>query len=194
MQFELVSDAPAEYLRLIADLASPAATATMRGGGKLLLETTDVAPEARHGRSVSQAMFQSAAMEYGNGRRADFDPVLGLTTDARGHLSGGLGPPEQTKVLKALFGVYYRTETFMTEAQGRQALAALRGFDTAAHSNRPVIIELDQGQNNHAVTLERVADGRVVYRDPYGTLRSMPEALFPQFVVAIHLPPEVSLD
>jgi hypothetical protein len=119
----------------------------------------------------------------------EFDPVAGKSTNqATGAEQRGLKPLQQTTMLRNLFGVRYSTETFYDPKQGAKALETLRGFDAKGSQNRPIILDIDQGAINHAVTLEKVVDGRVQFRDPYGVLRSMPEELFPKYVVAMHVP------
>ncbi len=192
MQFELAVESPSEYARLMAGLTGPEGTAKMKGGGDLALGAEDADPKAIDGRSISQALFQSAAMEYANGKDTYFDPIAGTSTNrVNGDTYGGLKPAQQTQILRGLFGTTYRTDTFYTEADGAKALAELKGFDSAANVNRPIILDIDQGPINHAVTLESVANGKVTFRDPYGALRSIPEALFPKYVVAMHRPSDM---
>jgi len=192
MQYELVADEPAEYMRLLAGMTGPAGKTVMRGGGDLRLDANAAEIEARDGRSISQAIFQSSTMEYANGRDSQFDPVLGVSTNRRtGAVYRGLKPNQQTTILRQLFGVRYTNDALYTEAEGARALESLRGFDAVGAQNRPILLEIDQGATNHAVTLERVAQGRVFFRDPYGVLRSMPEELFPKYVVAIHRPTDL---
>jgi hypothetical protein len=192
IQYELVADEPAEYLRLLADLTGPSGKAKMRGGGVLALDPGDAG--ALDGRSVSQAIFQTAAMEYGNGRDMEFDPYAGRSINEKtGATQRGLKPSQQTQVLRQLFGVNYQSKHFYTEAEGARALEKLRTYDARGHQNRPIVLHLDQGDVNHAVTLERVKDERVFFRDPYGVLRSMPEAYFAKFVVAINAPRELNV-
>ena len=192
MQFELVSDEPAEYARILADLTGPDGRSKMRGGSYLELEAGDAG--ARDGRPVSDAIFQTAAMEFGNGRDAQFDPYAGKSVNGTtGAQQRGLKPDQQTQVLRQLFGVNYESKNFLTEAQGAQALENLRNYDTKGAQNRPIILQIDQGDINHAVTFERVKDERVYFRDPYGVLRSMPEQQFPKFVVAINAPRDLNI-
>ncbi len=192
MQFELVADEPAEYARLLADLAGPDGRAQMRGGSYLEVEAGDAG--ARDGRSASDAIFQTAAMEFGNGRDAQFDPYAGKSVNATtGAEQRGLKPAQQTQVLRQLFGVNYESKNFLTEAEGAKALEKLRSYDTRGAQNRPVILQIDQGDFNHAVTFERVQDQRVYFRDPYGVLRSMPEAMFPKAVMAVNAPRDLKI-
>ena len=194
MQFELATDEPAEYTRLLAELTGPEGRARMRGGSYLELNAGDAGAGARDGRSVSDALFQTAAMEFGNGRDAEFDPYAGKSVNATtGAEQRGLRPAQQTQVLRQLFGVNYESKNFLNEAEGARALEVLRNYDTRGAQNRPVILQIDQGDFNHAVTFERVKDARVYFRDPYGVLRSMAEAQFPKFVMAINAPRDLNI-
>lgn len=194
MQFELVADEPAEYLRLMTDLCGPQGASKMRGGSELQAQRGDAAAGVRDGRSVSQALFQTAAMEFGNGRNLAFDAAGKGSLNAKGEMvQRGLKPEQQTQVLRQLFGVNYRSELFQTAAEGAKALEKLRTYDSREAQNRPVILQIDQGSFNHAVTFERVADQRVYFRDPYGALRSMPENQFKDFVVGINAPKDLNI-
>ncbi|MFZ5443638.1 MAG: hypothetical protein ACOZQL_26765 [Myxococcota bacterium] len=194
MQFELVADDPAEYTRLMTELTGPNGRARMRGGSELVVQDGDVSTTSRDGRPASQALFQTVCMEFGNGRNLEFDPLAKGSLDAAGKLvQRGLKPEQQTQVLRQLFGVNYRSELFQTEAEGAKVLEKLRGYDARGNQNRPVILQLDQGNFNHAVTFERVADNRVYFRDPYGELRSMPEEQFKTFVVGMNAPKDLGI-
>ena len=89
--------------------------------------------------------------------------------------------------------VFWPEFTRLSEAEGAKALENLRGYDTRGAQNRPIILQLDQGDFNHAVTFERIQDARVFFRDPYGVLRSMPEQQFPRFVMAINAPRDLNI-
>jgi len=194
MQFELVADEPGEYTRLMADLCGPDGKAKMRGGGELAVESGDAVSAARDWRSASQTIFQTAAMEYANGKYLDFDPVAGKSTDTRtGEQYSGIKPSQLANVLSKLFGVKYSTDNLKDEKEGAKVLETLRGYDARGAQNRPIVLHIDQGDYNHAVTLERVAAGQVQYRDPYGLLRSMPEALFPKYVMAVQRPVDTTI-
>lgn len=192
MQFELVAEEPAEYVRLMSDLTGPQGRAKMRGNSDLALAEGDGG--TRDGRSISQTIFQTAAMEFGNGKTLDFVPSAHGSFDSTGAMvQQGLRPEQQTQVLRQLFGVNYRSERFQTEAEGAKVLEKLRGYDASSAQNRPIILQIDQGDFNHAVTFERVADKRVYFRDPYGELRSMPEDQFKTFVVGMNAPKDANI-
>jgi hypothetical protein len=176
----------------MTDLTGPQGRARMRGGSELMMHPGDA--NTRDGRSVSQTLFQTAAMEFGNGKNLDFKPSEHGSFDAAGaRVQQGLRPEQQTQVLRQLFGVNYRSERFQTEAEGARVLEKLRTFDTRGLQNRPIILQIDQGDFNHAVTFERVADKRVYFRDPYGELRSMPEEQFKTFVVGMNAPKDAKI-
>ncbi|PZR08239.1 MAG: hypothetical protein DI536_25370 [Archangium gephyra] len=192
MQFELVADEPSEYARLMADLTGPAGKAKMRGGGELVLDAGEAG--ARDLRSASQTIFQNAAMEYGNGRDAEFDPYAQKSVNQKtGAEQRGLKPAQQTQVLRQLFGVNYESKQFLTEADGAKALEKIRNYSARGAQNRPVVLQIDQGDFNHAVTLDSVKNERVYFRDPYGVLRSMPENQFAKHVVAMNAPRDLNV-
>lgn len=192
MQFELVADEPGEYTRLMADLTGPAGRTEMRNGGDLVLEAGETG--ARDGRSVSHTVFQNAAMEYGNGRDSQFDPYAQKSVNQKtGAEQRGLKPAQQTQVLRQLFGINYESKNFATEAEGAKALEKIRNYSARGAQNRPIVLQIDQGDFNHAVTLDSVKDGRVNFRDPYGVLRSMPEENFAKYVVAMNAPRDLNV-
>ena len=186
MAFELVRDEASEYVRLMAGLTSAKGKAEMRGGGDLKLDARSITQLNQ--RQGTQAIFQTAAMEYGNG--ADkFDMAAGVSHDDKGVKESypGLLPYQQTVMLRQLFGVRYETKSLATESSRAKALADLSTYVTAG-TNRPVLLEIDQGNFNHAVTYEMQKNDRVYFRDPYGQIRSMPEEAFIKHVVAVHKP------
>ncbi len=189
MQFELVRDEAAEYVRLMAGLTGPKGKIEMRGGGDLKLDPETLATLDK--RPTAQAIFQNAAMEYGNG--ADkYDAKKGVSHDDKGVKDSypGLLPYQQTVMLRQLFGVRYETKTLATESSRAKALVDLRDYSTVG-KNRPVLLEIDQGNFNHAVTYEMQKNDRVFFRDPYGQIRSMPSEAFIKHVVAVHKPQEM---
>lgn len=194
MQFELVADEPAEYARLMAGLTGPKGTVKMKAGGDLRLGPGDADERARDGRSVSQTVFQSAAMEYANGRFSNYDPVLGVSINEKtGEERLGLKAENQQALLEKLFGVNYSINRLYSESESTSAFAKLVGWDARGNRNRPIVVDIDQGKYNHAVTLESVSKEKVVFRDPYGVLRSMSADAFPKVAVAIHMPMDVKL-
>jgi hypothetical protein len=191
MQFEMARDNPAEYARMVAGLAGPTGSATMAGGGTLTFDPGSSAKNALDGRDVSQAIFQSAAMDYANGGTAKYDPVTGENVSASGAKDQGLSPSQQTTMLDQLFGVKYVTDELPDTASRAAELNDLKNY-VAVGRNRPVLMEIDQGSFNHAVTFEMMKDNKIYFRDPYGTLRSMSQDAFLQHIVAVHKPEDMA--
>ncbi len=206
LQYELVSEAPAEYARLLAGLATKGSV-TMKGGDKLSLPTHlerffyNSARADRVGRTHSESLFQATAMEYANGAET-YRPIANDSVNAKGVTRPGLRAHEQQKLASQLFGVTYESKQFPTEADAQAALTKLRGFDSKRHVNRAVILSLDAGpakpgpngearRVRHAVSLEKIEGGRVFFRDPHGSLRSFPEENFARSVLGMIVPPGV---
>jgi hypothetical protein len=187
MQWELVNDSPAEYARLMAGLSGPQGKATMMGGGTLKTGAGFASLDSAYDRTVSSQLFQSAAMDDGDGNDL-YDPVKDKSTKADGTTYQGLNPQQQTHILGQLFGIKYSVNNLYSPAEGQKILDSLQGFDASKQVNRPVLLEIDQGKLNHTVTLEKVTQDKVYFRDPYGLMRSMPASAFPTAVVGIHQP------
>ncbi len=191
VQFELVADEPAEYARIMADLVTNGQS-KLRNGGVFTLEAGETA--ARDGRSVSQTIFQNAAMELGNGADDDYDPFKRQSVNNKdGSTHQGLFPAEQTQLLRQVFGVNYESSKLRNAKDGGKFLEKIRDYDARGAENRPIILHIDQGPYNHAVTLDSVRDGKVFYRDPYGVLRSMPEEVFPHVVHWVNAPRDLNV-
>lgn len=186
VQFELVVDQPAEYVRLLADLSSPSGQATMRGEGQLVLERGDA--NALPSCSASQSLFQTALIAFANGRTAEFAPYPETSLNFHASTPRALGPAAQKTVLHQLFGVRYEMAP-LAAASFAQAIEQFRN----GNQNRPVSVELKHEGQTHQVMLERVEEHRIFFRDASNTLRSGAVADFAQFAVAIDAPQELKL-
>ena len=192
MQYELAHDEPAEYARLMAGLVCDG-KATMRGGGELATDASwdqFASSAAQDRRSTSEAIFQTAAMEYANGK----DTYLAYAQEsvgANGQSYRGLHGDQISTMIGQLFGVKYDTKQIGTDAE---ANTELKGILAHERPNRPVLfdITIDGQQSNHSVSLDTVRDGRVFYRDPTsGERESMTVADFRHHLAAVHYaPPE----
>ncbi len=189
MQYELVRDNPSEYARLVAGLSSTSGQAQMAGGGMLQFNPGSASHGAIDGRDTSQAIFQSAGMDYANGG-ARYDPITGENVNSSGPNNQGLSPEQQTSMLTQLFNITYQTDELPDLASRKAELADLQNY-VAVGRNRPVLMEIDQGSFNHSVTFEMLKDNKIFFRDPYGTLRSMTTDAFLAHIVAVHKPVEM---
>ncbi|MBK7858283.1 MAG: hypothetical protein IPJ65_06610 [Archangiaceae bacterium] len=168
LHWELLTDDRAEYARLLAGLTGPDSKATMAGGGVLRANPEAGLDEARYGRSISSALFQASTIEFA----------------AAGDEFYSLSPAQQALLAGELFGVKYSAE----RVSGGRLPDSLRGFDARQTINRPVLVELAHDEARHTVTLERVGEGRVFFRDGYGELRSLPDASFARAAVELKRP------
>ncbi|MEW6432739.1 MAG: hypothetical protein AB1730_14640 [Myxococcota bacterium] len=194
MQYELASQQPGEYARLIAGLAVDGKV-TMRGGGELAISASAsmFASSWRHDRrSTTEAVFQSAAMEFANG--SDTYSVFSQESRGGNRTYRGLFPDQIRTMVGELFGVRYETREIGSDAE---ATAELNEILARERPNRPVLFDIDMGEFNHCVSLEGVRGDRVYYRDPTtGRTESMSKAEFRERLVAVHYapPPEIADD
>jgi len=190
MQYELAAQQPAEYARLMAGLVADGSV-TMRGGGKLEVNAQAAVEASRANndrRSSSEAIFQSAAMEYANG--ADTYNLAAQESRGGDRHYRGLYPDQIRTMVGELFGVEYETREIANDAQATNELNLIMGREKP---NRPVLFDIDMGDFNHCVALDKIEGNYVYFRDPYtGKEASMTKAEFRERLVAVHyaLPPE----
>jgi hypothetical protein len=190
MQYELASQQPAEYAKLMADLVVDG-KATMRGGGELRANAAtaiDAAQQNDDLRSRSEAIFQTAAMEFANGD-ADYRPYAQESLDGNREYRG-LFPKQIRTMVGELFGAPYESLEIRTDQEAGAELGRILEREAP---NRPVLFDIDMGKSNHLVSLSDVREGRVYFRDPStGDERSMSAEKFRQKLVAVHFatPPE----
>ncbi|MBI3183332.1 MAG: hypothetical protein HYZ28_14440 [Myxococcales bacterium] len=188
MQYELARDNPSELARLMVGLTGPDGKVKMRNGERLWVQPGFL-ENPNDSRSLADSIFQSAAMEYANGK---------LNYDARRDISSPKGKPgkvaqrgldgaQQIRMLEALFGTKYEAVGKGNLAHQKKLIEFLRSRPSF-ESERPIILNLDMGKTNHAVTFMRVENGRVFYRDPYGEVESMSVRELRRRLTAVHAP------
>lgn len=188
MQYELASQQPAEYARLIAGLGTDGHV-TMRGGGTLTVSASAAMVSSalnRDRRSTTEAVFQSAAMDFANGADA-YSLTAQESRGADGRVYRGLFPDQIRTMVGELFGAKYETLEIGTDAE---ATTELNEIMSQERPNRPVLFDIDMGDFNHCVALEKIVGNRVYYRDPYtGDMQSMSKDDFRKRLVAVHYAP-----
>jgi len=157
MQYMLNKQNPAEYLRIMQGLTSAGGQVVLRGGETLLRDPGSVAGDNATNRSASERLFQAAMMELSNGAD-NYDNVTDLSTSADLSAYGGLDVGQQQAGLKALFGQNFKSET--NKAAIEQLLIA--------HSGQLTYARLHWGDGGHAVVVEKLKNGRVYFRNPWG--------------------------
>lgn len=184
MQYELAKERPAEYARLMSGLAVDGRV-QMAGGGVLRVPVgaaLSASEENRDARTASEALFQSAVMEYANGTD-DYDLSMQRSSGARGRYRG-LFPDQVRDMTAQLFGARYETREILNDDEARDELARIASRE---RPNRPVLFDISMGSFNHNVSLESVDEKRVLYRDPTtGDIASLPRDAFISRLTSVH--------
>ena len=184
MQYELAKERPAEYVRLLAGLVLDDGVA-MAGGGVLKVDVDAAITQSNltnDQRSDSEAVFQTAAMEFANG--ADTFSIERQRSEGADKVYRGLYPEQIRTMVGELFGEAYLTREITTDAEAEDELSKLASREGP---NRPVLFDLNMGSFNHLVSLESVTSTLVKYRDPAtGEIHSMTRSTFIRSLVAVH--------
>jgi hypothetical protein len=191
IQTHLLLHTPSEYARTIAGLSSPARSATLADGSQLNAAQNDLVPNATvtvldrdnkmqtipDRRSVTERMFQGAIQQYGDrstGGPANFN----CNTDQTGLWDN--------QVANVLHGLYNRPYTALPP--GQQGVGGAVGSNQAQRNGLfnqvndqlnmgmgPVPVEVNWGKAGdansgyHELMVTGVGDGRVYFRNPWGS-------------------------
>ena len=194
MQYELAKQKPAEYVRLMTGLTVNGSV-TLAGGGVMQTQVGDAVLQsllAKDHRSPTEAIFQSAAMEYANGADTyNLATRASTGVDAQGDAKSyqGLYGDQIRTMVGDLFGIEYKTTKISTNDEAAAALATLNRSNVP---NRPVLVDLviDE-KSNHCVAFEGYANGMVTFRDPQtGQKFSITEHEFLETAAAVHVAPK----
>ncbi|WP_257459955.1 hypothetical protein [Archangium lipolyticum] len=172
MQYMLNQSNPAEYVRIMQGLTSPSGQAQLRGGATISRDPGSVPRDTATARSDTERLFQASMMEYANGeheydnatdRNTGNDKILGLIDNKKDY--GGLYADQEERALEALFGrdfnQYKGSFNFQDDKQDI--------VDTlTARNNQRTLMDLSWGNGGHAVVFEKVENGRVYFRNPWG--------------------------
>ena len=172
MQYMLTSANPAEYVRILRGLTSPAGGVQLRGGAQINRDAGSVAPDSATDRSATERIFQSAMMEYANGshdynnttdRNTGNDKILGIFNNYKNY--SGLYSDQEERAIEALFGrdffPFKGLNPFRNDGQEiREQLQA--------RNHQQTLVDLKWGNGGHAVVVEKIENGRVYFRNPWG--------------------------
>ena len=192
-QLMLAQDRPAELVRLLAGLASPAGQVTLADGQTLLREP-GTERDDKSGRSGSSRLLQAAFMEFANGESVDYHNGYGRN-GRDGHSNGrhGLTVRESDRLAEGLSGGTAE-HVSAQELDARPALAE-RVLDVV-RGGQPVAVGLAWGKpdaqgkrSGHKVVVTAVIDGRVYFTHGHGKVESMTIAEFEQRVKDANFPP-----
>ncbi|HEY7162295.1 MAG TPA: hypothetical protein VH815_13600, partial [Acidobacteriota bacterium] len=165
MTHTLAEKNPAEYARIVTDLATTGQSKI--ANGDTITPPADGFAQDNSNRSVSERLFQSALMNYGrpgagyqNWNKAGFPQPGGGTVDNGFPPNGSnLGALENKRVMEGLFGK--KMERYTDKLPDRIKTEIGKG-------NGPVFTGLRWGNGNHVVEITKIEGGRVYFRNPWG--------------------------
>jgi len=159
MQYMLSLQEPSEYARLVRSLLTPEGTVSTRSGADLVRVADSIAPDSAVDRSATERLFQAAMMELANGDATYSNVTDENVTSFFGLKLGvlGLNGDQQERGLAALFG-----------AEHPRIFASDAADALASGTTLPMFADLSFGGGAHAVVVEKIEDGRVFIRNPWG--------------------------
>jgi hypothetical protein len=192
---------PAEYMRLVQELAGPAGTSTTVNGTKLARKA-DWADDSDYGRTPSQRMLEPALMEVGN-----FFLKYDNTQDAHVlenqsvwqrvkdgfhdlvknfKLAGGLEGFGTNKVLEAITGDNYTT---IYSVMRLNRPFAWHRIEARLAEGKAVPCGMQWEGGGHEVLLEKIENGYCYFNNPWGEQDRMSVAEFRRNLTNANLPP-----
>ena len=183
VQIMLVSENPAEYVRLVSGLASPEGKASL-ANGEVIARKPGTEMEDGALRTVSTRLLVPAFMEYGNGM-ATYDNEKDKSS-LMGFDYPGLTYGDFERLAE---GVLNRSFEVKKSGLFDDAEALLKQVAKLASPARHVPLVIDYpGQGFHAVQVTEVKDGKVNYINPQGSRESLGEEAFRNKLEGVLLP------
>ncbi|MBO9541275.1 hypothetical protein J7643_11860 [bacterium] len=167
-EYMIAKQSPAEYARVVADLASASGQVTLASGAKISRAAGTLADDDS-GRTAASRLFEAAMMEYGNGplsysNEKDQHGIAGASV-----IPGGLPAFATTRVLSAVLNANYETHTTLL---GRDRL--MNTLKDALAKGQMVPVGMDwkgsteKKRSGHEVLVLKIENDRVYYRNPWG--------------------------
>lgn len=189
-QIYLLRKDPAEYVRVVAGLAEPAGKVRLKGG-ETISRPADWAADNDGGRSTPSRLFQPAAMALGNDKYV----VLGYdNTKDKAELGpvplfGGLTNGAEVRILEQLTGKDFESIGFARWNRSARWEDLKRRLDAGQGPIPVSLVWNPYGKpGGHFVQIDRVADGRVQFTNPWGQRESLSEAEFKAHITGAQAP------
>jgi hypothetical protein len=148
VQIHLMLEHPAEHVRLLSGMASPAGKVQLLGGQALVREPGAEAQEA-YKRSTPQRLISPAMMEYANGAE-QYDPERDIHVDVLGNETwGGLSPAQVDHLLEGIHGGEFAFADMVYGTDSRDAAWAL--VEEELQSGNSVIAGIRWRNGGHKV-------------------------------------------
>lgn len=159
---------PAELMRLLAGLASPTGSVQLANNDTL---SRAAGTERNDGsrRSTSQRLLQAAFMEYGNGA-ATYDNTRDVSVDQKAAQHMGLSHDEMAKLMSGVFGRPYEADSVHQKSGLLLNKSGGEIFDRLQQQKplHDTMAVMRWDARGHVITVDRIADGRVYFRNPQG--------------------------
>jgi hypothetical protein len=183
-QILLAKNSPAEYVRLVAGLASPDGHVIMANKETLLRETgTEKTDDSK--RTASSRLIQPAFMEFANGTD-DYDNAKDVNQGKKNY--EGLYASQVDKLLEATNSIKF--DTIMVK-KGKDVLPAMRRLEESANrGNLTPILFNYQGDGGHFVGVTGVSKDLVYFINPWGQEEDMDRVDFEKRLWAVSIPQE----
>lgn len=180
---------PAEYARLVTDLATTG-TSKLQNGDTIQVPAADSWQTDNSQRSNSERLLQSALMDYGrpgkgyqnwnagaDGVRGTVDDGFADPTNPAGSraLDGfpdrntsGLTDDEFVRVLKGVYGQEYQNYSGSANLRNDKGDMIRKSEQLLQDGKGPVLIGMAWAGGGHVVEITDIRDGKVFYRNPWG--------------------------
>ena len=169
-EYMLASRAPAEYARVVTDLASASGRVVLANGARAERVPDSTAPDGS-GRSAASRLFQSAMMEFGNPwlHYSDKKDRWGIGAFSFG---SGLLDSEVPKVINALLKDHYYNETPLPIIDGTPGSlgndSLMKDLETKIAKGQQVPASIDWLGSGHEILILKIENGRAYFRNPWG--------------------------
>lgn len=181
VQAKLAEDDPAEYLRLVCELASPEGRGRFADGEEVRRQDDAL---RGNGRSIIDNLIQPAFMAFATGGQYD------ALSDQRRTLKGtgqGLYADEQTKLLNAVS----REKNTAVFGNDPKVLATMQQALKAGHSVPAIYTFTDPktgALQGHSVLIEQIQGGKVTFLDPHAGRQTVSLQEFQTRLQSVNLP------
>lgn len=186
-QILLARKHPAEYVRLVLGLASPEGKVHTAGYSSIARKP-DWNADNDGGRSVSSRLLQPAFMQLGIMR-----PFANYHNKEDAAMYGTWTPP----LAEGMFGAgeaHLLTQVLGEDIDNRSMFKGLRDHqwnavkEALTAGRGPIAVDMLFEDSGHFVQIDKIADGRVQYTNPWGQRESMAEDEFLKFILEAQIP------
>ncbi|MFY2558757.1 hypothetical protein ACN469_14110 [Corallococcus terminator] len=193
---QLILENPAEYVRLVAGLASESGEVTL-ADGETVMKREALGAEAKNGedvRSESQELIAPAFMEVANGGERDYQDKTDAHYEDGEKTHSGLYPSEFDRLAEAVFDRKVDTVSGIGGAEEEAEAWDLIQERTAA--GETVAVGMTWGTGGHQVVVTgtgvdpKTGEEYVEYTNPWGRTERMPKDEFLGRLNSMHTRPE----